>query len=244
MAARDTGELTRWVRLESGGWLPIVLFVVAPALAFVVAVAARRLCGRASAPARNARDAPGRPPLVLVFRTVAAAAVVMCALGLSSVVLLGSLGAEVFALLDLPKGRPFESASGERIEPAYVGLWLNAAGGHCDLKISVNEYTPRWGHGGGPGPSPRGFWVMPFHDDYVVSGAFIQYVSRLRIGGWLPCSIAAVWLAIIAVRKFRWWRRERVGDGPWCESCGYNLTGNVSGRCPECGTAIAPAAGS
>ncbi len=25
--------------------------------------------------------------------------------------------------------------------------------------------------------------------------------------------------------------------GPHCRECGYNLTGNVSGRCPECGTA-------
>ncbi|MFI5378483.1 MAG: hypothetical protein ACHRHE_04240 [Tepidisphaerales bacterium] len=25
-----------------------------------------------------------------------------------------------------------------------------------------------------------------------------------------------------------------------CEKCGYNLTGNVSGICPECGTPIAP----
>ncbi len=27
-------------------------------------------------------------------------------------------------------------------------------------------------------------------------------------------------------------------DGPACASCGYNLTGNTSGRCPECGSAI------
>ncbi|MBP7745279.1 MAG: hypothetical protein KA383_04050 [Phycisphaerae bacterium] len=27
---------------------------------------------------------------------------------------------------------------------------------------------------------------------------------------------------------------------PLCAGCGYNLTGNVSGRCPECGTAILP----
>ena len=24
-----------------------------------------------------------------------------------------------------------------------------------------------------------------------------------------------------------------------CQTCGYNLTGNVSGRCPECGTDVA-----
>ena len=27
--------------------------------------------------------------------------------------------------------------------------------------------------------------------------------------------------------------------GPHCRECGYNLTGNISGRCPECGTAAA-----
>lgn len=27
---------------------------------------------------------------------------------------------------------------------------------------------------------------------------------------------------------------------PICSSCGYNLTGNVSGRCPECGVLISP----
>lgn len=26
-----------------------------------------------------------------------------------------------------------------------------------------------------------------------------------------------------------------------CIACGYNLTGNVGGVCPECGTAIRPA---
>ena len=31
----------------------------------------------------------------------------------------------------------------------------------------------------------------------------------------------------------RQWRRKRNG---WCLECGYNLTGNRTGRCPECGT--------
>ena len=35
-------------------------------------------------------------------------------------------------------------------------------------------------------------------------------------------------------------RRET--GAPLCPSCGYNLTGNVSGRCPECGEMIEDAA--
>ncbi len=35
---------------------------------------------------------------------------------------------------------------------------------------------------------------------------------------------------------FLWWLdRRRIPPGH-CRNCGYNLTGNVSGRCPECGT--------
>jgi hypothetical protein len=31
---------------------------------------------------------------------------------------------------------------------------------------------------------------------------------------------------------------DRVLESPACTSCGYNLTGNVSGICPECGMQI------
>jgi hypothetical protein len=30
-----------------------------------------------------------------------------------------------------------------------------------------------------------------------------------------------------------------IKEAGYCVSCGYNLTGNVSGRCPECGEPIA-----
>lgn len=33
---------------------------------------------------------------------------------------------------------------------------------------------------------------------------------------------------------------ERIVNQELCNGCGYNLTGNVSGCCPECGRAIEP----
>jgi predicted amidophosphoribosyltransferase len=46
---------------------------------------------------------------------------------------------------------------------------------------------------------------------------------------WLPLlffAIPATWL---------YWRDRRHIPPGHCQSCGYNLTGNVSGICPECG---------
>ena len=36
-----------------------------------------------------------------------------------------------------------------------------------------------------------------------------------------------------------WYRRPRRRVGGCCDNCGYDLTGNFSGRCPECGTPTA-----
>ncbi len=47
----------------------------------------------------------------------------------------------------------------------------------------------------------------------------------------LPLVVAAIPTAILFYRD-----RRRIPPGH-CRKCGYNLTGNVSGRCPECGTA-------
>ena len=43
--------------------------------------------------------------------------------------------------------------------------------------------------------------------------------------------------AVIAFR--RQWDREQRAKHNQCLACGYNLAGNVSGTCPECGNKIA-----
>jgi len=63
--------------------------------------------------------------------------------------------------------------------------------------------------------------------------------------GWLfSQSLLASLAAAAVVLLWYWWPvlvgHRKVADGPLCLSCGYNLTGNVSGRCPECGERIQP----
>ncbi len=48
---------------------------------------------------------------------------------------------------------------------------------------------------------------------------------------WLPFLLTAIPTVIL-------WRRDRRIPPGHCQRCGYDLTGNVSGRCPECGSAI------
>jgi len=49
----------------------------------------------------------------------------------------------------------------------------------------------------------------------------------------LPVTLVSLGFAACALRRAaRRRRRESLGQ---CASCGYDLTGNVSGRCPECG---------
>lgn len=57
---------------------------------------------------------------------------------------------------------------------------------------------------------------------------------------WLVVILCAILLsyliAIIVYEKARW--RVIRSDHPVCPKCRYNLTGNTSGICPECGSAI------
>ena len=53
---------------------------------------------------------------------------------------------------------------------------------------------------------------------------------------WFPIIVFSIYPAIAFIRgPYRRYRRRKKG---LCLTCGYNLTGNVSGICPECGVRI------
>ena len=63
------------------------------------------------------------------------------------------------------------------------------------------------------------------------------------VGNWgslgsFPLWVVPLWLPFVVflVPTLVLWRHDRRARPGHCPNCGYNLTGNVSGRCPECGT--------
>jgi hypothetical protein len=71
-------------------------------------------------------------------------------------------------------------------------------------------------------------WTVPHVADTAQSS--FGHWQEIRVPLWTPFLLTFVPTALLA-RRVR--RRKPPGH---CQQCGYNLTGNVSGRCPECGT--------
>lgn len=51
--------------------------------------------------------------------------------------------------------------------------------------------------------------------------------------------LLAPFVLLLGVLSMPWWRRLRRRRRGCCVACGYDLTGNVSGACPECGADVA-----
>ncbi|MFQ5493998.1 MAG: hypothetical protein ACE5EX_01325 [Phycisphaerae bacterium] len=68
-----------------------------------------------------------------------------------------------------------------------------------------------------------------------------RFASYVIVGFplWLPFTLFMAYPTIVFVGG-RLGRRRRRRERGLCVRCTYNLTGNTSGICPECGTAIEP----
>ena len=83
---------------------------------------------------------------------------------------------------------------------------------------------------GAPQPTTQA-WRQNFEDIY--GDALAGYGKLTRIPLWLiTVLVALVYPLIFLLARTRGEQRKQLGE---CEHCGYNLRGNLSGRCPECG---------
>ena len=93
-----------------------------------------------------------------------------------------------------------------------------------------------------PDSSP---FIAGLTDDTGMFG--FDYQSGMKWGDRVTRALVPIWAAVVpgaSVVLFWAWRRERkrrYRRPDQCAACGYDLTGNVSGVCPECGTPVQPA---
>jgi len=162
----------------------------------------------------------------------------------SLVLSLGSLGLYVTSYLPIPKqreSRGFQfgdiyhmTAAGKPLpgKTRWLG-YVQSGKASCELNkpfIDVREvfrceipflFVCRYRQEAGVQPSLGGEMIM--------SGILCHISVHL----WWPPLLFAVYPAVAFVRgPYRRYRRRRKG---LCLKCGYDLTGNVSGTCPECG---------
>jgi len=123
-----------------------------------------------------------------------------------------------------------------------IGLFDRSRWGNSDLydpnttwkrnwrRIDDNKYPSAW-QASKPGWSFTWNTVPDAAGPYSSSSAFISY-RALIVPGWFPCLLLLLMPSLwILIR-----RRHRAGE---CPKCRYNLTGNTSGTCPECGAPVA-----
>jgi hypothetical protein len=127
----------------------------------------------------------------------------------------------------------------------YMLIWQNE---HVGVELAYGRLGFRWIAFEYPGYQPRvpdrlGFTIWEVGSDYRW---WLQLPERpdptcewfpwqgLRIPLWMFLVVAAVPTMTL------WYTDWRAGRRGLCRYCGYDLTGNVSGVCPECGIPSKP----
>ncbi|MGD8452132.1 MAG: hypothetical protein PVJ57_09970 [Phycisphaerae bacterium] len=78
----------------------------------------------------------------------------------------------------------------------------------------------------------EGTWYFALLRPQSLLGEFECNTSRVACSTALPCVILC---PVLLAWSWLLWKRRAGG----CTTCGYDLTGNASGVCPECGTPVA-----
>jgi len=66
-----------------------------------------------------------------------------------------------------------------------------------------------------------------------------RFLWLVRYGILIWCALGVLPACSLIVIEYRRWISRRFRPLGFCVKCRYDLTGNTSGACPECGTAVA-----
>lgn len=116
--------------------------------------------------------------------------------------------------------------------------WPSIAAGVL-FALAVHTLILIWFGGGRPTISPLLFFMMgATHAGWLMHVA-IDWPDRPNsIGNLIVNSV--YWpliFSLVSIARHKW-RMRNATDDPLCGACGYNLHGNTSGVCPECGVMI------
>ena len=78
--------------------------------------------------------------------------------------------------------------------------------------------------------------VGPYEDGVWDFGVIVR--KEDDCGDVIAVALWPIVLALGIVGVYTWLRRVHIPPVGACLKCGYNLTGNVSGRCPECASVV------
>jgi len=120
----------------------------------------------------------------------------------------------------------------------YDGCEIRSEQGRIQLKQGSLLSGPRDGKGGLAVYRPARFEVDPQMNPTWRFGGFQMdtggFTERFYLPHWF---VICVLIIAPGVWSLQWARRKAPGaDG--CIDCGYDLTGNQSGQCPECGAGL------
>lgn len=115
----------------------------------------------------------------------------------------------------------------------YKSIWLSLENGVCDMELLSMPTKV----------ASKSEFVVPVVRGQRPPKPSFQFSSTPRPNGYrlthiaFPLSLSTFLLAItgtvpIVSGPVKRWHRKRIG---LCVHCGYNLAGNRTGRCPECG---------
>lgn len=120
---------------------------------------------------------------------------------------------------------------------AFVGIWYGD-GETWDVRLAGGALVFNWGE-----LPKQGIIRWRFADGFnLVTGGpellWIPFRYRWGVDGLIALPLWPIPATLVARAVWRWRRSPRSGPG-LCRTCGYDLSGNVSGVCPECGNATA-----